>query len=58
MEYKWYKYLKEQRQYMRTGRTKDNIFFRNFGSLSGDSCVTDVYKKQFKKKKRKGANKK
>lgn len=25
---------------------KEKIFFRNFGSLSGDSCVTDIYKKK------------
>lgn len=40
---KWQRYLKQQKQYK-----KDNIFFRNFGSLSGDSCVTDIYKKRIK----------
>lgn len=27
---------------------KEEMFFRNFGSLSGDSCVTDIYKKRIK----------
>ena len=52
MSEKWKRYLKEQKQYMATGHIKDNTFFRNFGSLSGDSCVTDIYKKRMKKKKR------
>ena len=52
MKKKWYKYLKEQKQYERTGHIKEDVFFRNFGTLSGDSCVTDIYKKRIKNKNR------
>lgn len=32
---------------------KENNFYRNFGSLSNDSVVTDIYNKRINNKKRK-----
>ena len=40
----WKRYLKRE--------NKKEQYFRNFGDLSGDSVVTDIYKKRKKKVKR------
>lgn len=37
---------------IKTGKIEENNYFRNFGSLSNDSVVTDIYNKRIEKKKK------
>lgn len=39
---------------IKTGKIEKNKYFRNFGNLSNDSIVTDIYNKRIKNKKKFG----
>ena len=51
----WERYLKKQDLIEHSNRNK---YFRAFGTLSGDSVVTDIYNKKYQKNKKRKRNSK
>jgi len=51
----WERYLKKEDAKEHSNK---NRYFRAFGTLSGDSVVTDIYNKKYKKDKKRKRNSK